>query len=177
MPAYAIGLELTILLAFWLCLGVLQRDRGTPGRTTFVGLAAAAILWCLGELLNQHGALPELWADRIRYVGVLALPPFWIGLAAHATRRELARRVPWFHLVLLAPLLVPYALLYSGTWSGLFMRTIEGGTDAYGPVWWVTAIYGYALVIGGCAMYLDEAWRARRRGSWLRNLARRSLLM
>ena len=32
MILYAIALELTVVLAFWLCLAALQRSRATPGR-------------------------------------------------------------------------------------------------------------------------------------------------
>lgn len=170
MTPYTLALELTILLAFWLCLAVWQRDRSTPGRTTFVALTASGILWCLGELLYQRGLFSELTADRIRYAGVLALPAFWAGLAAHATRLELARRVPWFPLVLLLPMAVPYALLFNGSWSGIFMRTIPDAVDEYGPLWWVTVGYSYALMLAGCALFIVEALRWSRPGRWPRRV-------
>ena len=81
-----LALEMTILLAFWLCLGAWQTDASTPGRTTFAALAGASILWCLGSLLQFDGAAPEHVADRIRYLGILTLPAFWVGVAGHATR-------------------------------------------------------------------------------------------
>jgi len=170
MPLYTIALELTILLAFWVWLGVWQRERATPGHTTFTALTASAIIWCLGAILQHHAPMPEIVADRVRYLGILALPPLWLGFAAHATRLDLARRVPWFPLVLLAPLSVPYALLYSDSWSSLFMLTVEGETDQYGPLWWLTGSYGYALVTAGCALFAIEAWRWRRPGQWVRRL-------
>ena len=60
MLPYSIGLELTILLAFWLCLGVWQKDRATTGRVTFVALGLSAILWCSGELLAVREALDRV---------------------------------------------------------------------------------------------------------------------
>ena len=78
MPIYTIALQLTILLAFWLWLGAWQRERGTPGRNTFAALTVAAIAWCLGDILKQ-GQIPEIIADRIRYVGILSLPPLWLA--------------------------------------------------------------------------------------------------
>jgi PAS domain-containing protein len=170
MPIYTIALELTILLAFWLWLSAWQRERNTPGRNTFAALTVATIIWCLGAILEQQDQFPEVIADRIRYLGILSLPPLWLGLAAHATRLDLARRVPWFPLVLLAPLCIPYGLMFAGSWSVLFVRTVEGGTDQYGPVWWLTVTYSYALMATGCGLFLVEALRWRRPGQWIRRL-------
>jgi PAS domain-containing protein len=159
MQLYAIGLELTILMAFWLCLGVWQKDSSSQGGTTFAGLCLAAILWCTGEIVYQRGIVDELIADRIRYAGILCLPPLWVGLAAHATQLELARRVPWFPLILLAPGACLYALMFDDTWSGLFVLTVPGGIDHYGPLWWAAAAYGYTLVLTGAAFFVASALR------------------
>jgi PAS domain-containing protein len=171
MLLYAIALELTILLTFWLCLSVWQRDRSTPGRSTFALLALSAVVWCIGELVYARDAMPEAIADRIRYAGILSLPPLWLGLAGHATRIELARRVPWFPVALLAPMAVPYALLFSERWSGLFMTTVPGQQDIFGPLWWVAAGYAYVLVLGGSSLFLVSALRWNVSGQWARRLA------
>lgn len=171
MLLYALGLELTILLTFWLCLAVWQKDHSTPGRTTFVALGCSASLWCLGELLQARGVGSELIADRVRYLGILSLPPFWLGLAGHATRLELARRVPWFPLVLLAPSVCLYALLFGGPWGGLFLVTIPEHTDRYGPLWWAALVYAYTLVLLGCSLFVVSALRWRVPGRWTRRLA------
>lgn len=172
MLLYSIGLELTILLAFWLALGVWQRDPSTAGRTTFVALAGSAGLWCGGELLLQRGIVDEVVADRIRYLGILGLPPLWLGVAAHSARLELARRVRWFPLVLLTPSSVLYALFFfGGGWSSVFMTTLPGRQDLYGPLWWVAAAYGYALVLAGSLIFLVSAAWAPRPGPWGRRIA------
>jgi PAS domain-containing protein len=171
MLLYSIGLELTILLAFWLCLGVWQKDRSTTGRATFVALGFSAILWCSGELLTLREVSDEAVADRIRYLGVLSLPSLWLGLAGHATHLELARRVPWFPAVLLAPMAPLYALMFSSRWSGLFVTTVPNAMDQYGPLWWVSAAYGYLLVVTGSALLIASAFRRRRSGAWMRSFA------
>jgi PAS domain-containing protein len=171
MLLYALGLELTVLLTFWLCLAVWQKDRSTPGRTTFVALGVATSVWCLGELFHQRGFGDELAGDRLRYLGILALPPFWLGLAGHATRLELARRVPWFPLVLLAPSACLYALMFGGPWSGLFLVTIPEQVDRHGPLWWTALAYAYTLVLAGCALFVVSAFRWRVPGRWTRRLA------
>jgi len=171
MLLYSIGLELTILLAFWLCLGVWQKDRSTTGRATFVALGFSAVLWCSGELMALREILDEAVADRIKYLGVLSLPSLWLGLAAHATRLELARRVPWFPATLLAPMACLYALMFSSRWSGLLLTTIPNAPDQYGPLWWVATAYGYLLVVTGSVLFVAWAFRRRKRGAWLRSLA------
>jgi PAS domain-containing protein len=171
MLLYSIGLELTILLAFWLCLGVWQKDRSTTGRTTFVALGVSAILWCSGELLALREVLDEAVADRVKYLGILSLPPLWLGLAGHATRLELARRVPWFPAVLLAPMACLYALMFSSPWTGLFVTTVPNAVDQFGPLWWVATAYGYLLVVMGSALLIASAFRRRRGDAWLRRLA------
>ena len=171
MPLYEIGLELTILTTFWLCLGVWQKDRSSPGRTSFVALGFAAVTWCTGELAFQREAFSEVVSDRIRYAGVLTLPPLWVGLAGHATRLDLARRVPWFAVVLLAPPVCLYAFLWGGPWSELFLATVPGGEDRYGPLWWIATYYGYTLVLAGSGLFVVSAVRRRHAGHWWRSLA------
>ena len=171
MLLYLIGLELTILLAFWLCLGVWQKNRSTTGRATFVALGFSAILWCGGELMALRGVLDEAVADRIKYLGILSLPPLWLGLAGHATRQELARRVSWFPVVLLAPMAFPYALMFSSRWSGLFLTTVPNAVDQYGPLWWLAGAYGYLLVVMGAALLIASAFRRRRWDARPRSLA------
>jgi PAS domain-containing protein len=170
MLLYSIGLELTILLAFWLCLGVWQKDRSTTGRATFVALGFSVVLWCSGELMALREVLDEAVADRIKYLGILSLPSLWLGLAGHAARLELARRVPWFPVVLLAPMACLYALMFSGHWSGLFVTTIPNAPDQHGPLWWVAGAYGYLLIATGSALLIASAFRRRRWDAWLRSL-------
>jgi len=170
MLLYSIGLEFTILLAFWLCLGVWQKDRSTTGRATFVALGFSFVLWCSGELLALRGVFDEAVLDRVKYLGILSLPPLWLGLAGHATGLELARRVPWFPVVLLAPMACLYALMFSGRWSGLFLTTLPDAVDQYGPLWWVAGAYGYLLIATGSALLIVSAFRRRSWGARLRGL-------
>jgi PAS domain-containing protein len=161
MSPYALGLELTLVLAFWLALAVCQKDPWTPGRLTFVLTALAAGVWCFGELAVERGMLGELVADRIKYAGALALPALWLGLAAQAARLELAARMSWFPLVLLAPLTIVYALLYVPGWGGLFTTVSEGLPDVHGPLWWVAISYNWILSLLGAGVLLYSAWSRR----------------
>lgn len=171
MTLFEVALELNIALALWLCLGVNQADRATPGRGTFGALCLAAIVWCTGELVGQRGLADEWLGDRIKYLGVLTLPPLWAAFAAHVARLDVARRAPWFAFVLLLPQLILFGLLFAGGWSALYLMSVEGGDDHYGPLWWVSMAYSYLLVAGGSAVMIAGALRERRPGSWRRQVA------
>ncbi len=171
MSLYALALEATVLLGLWLALAVAQRDPSSPGRRTYLALTLAAVAWCLGDLLLLRGILGEVHADRLKYLGTLALPPLWLGVAANGARLEIARRVPWFPLVLLAPSACLYALMYSESWGPLFMTTVVGGDDIRGPLWRLGTLYGYALVLVGSTVMLATAFRWKRPGEWVRRIA------
>lgn len=171
MTLFEVALELNIALALWLCLGVSQSDRSTPGRATFGALCLAAMVWCTGELVEQRGLADEWLGDRIKYLGVLTLPPLWAAFASHVAGLDVARRAPWFALVLLLPQLLLFGLLFAGGWSSLYLTSIEGGPDHYGPLWWVSMAYSYLLVAGGSAAMIWAALRERRPGSWRRQVA------
>jgi PAS domain-containing protein len=159
MLLISIALELTVLFAFWLSLGVWTQERPTAARQTFLALAVSAALWCIGEIAYYRELLPEAWSDRLLYLGVLSLPPFWMGMACHASRLDLARRVPWFPAMLLAPMALPFGLMFSSRWNGLFVGTVPGELDVTGPLWWVVLAYSYALVIAGSLVLLASAFR------------------
>jgi PAS domain-containing protein len=170
MLLYSVGLEFTMLLTLWVCLGVWQRDSSTPGRSTFGALCVAGLLWCAGELAAVRGLVNELTSDRVLYAGVFSLPPLWLGLAGHATRLPLARRVPWFPLALMAPNLCLFALLFAGPWSGLVLTT-RVGVDDYGPLWRVATVYNYTLILAGSGLFVYSALRWNLPGRWTRRLA------
>jgi len=159
----ALALELTIVLALWLALSAWQRDEATPAGRTFLGLCLASALWCAGELVELRGLATGLGADRVAYVGILALPALWFALAAHAAELDLARRVPWLPLPLLAPQVLLYALLYAGPWGSIFLSNHADGSPDPGPLFWVTALYSWTLVVAGSALLIATALRGRRR--------------
>ena len=170
MLLYSIALELTMLFIFWLALAVWQRDRSSPGRLTFIALCVSAICWCIGNILQAYGFESEWVTDRIRLLGILACGPLWLGVAGHAARSELARRVPWFPLILLVPCAGLYGLLYSDRWSGLFITTVAGGANQHGPLFWVFNVYVYAIVAIGSWLLIHSALRNRSHGPWIRRL-------
>jgi PAS domain-containing protein len=172
MSVYALALELIILVAFWLGLGVWQKDRATPGRKVFLALALSTAAWCFGDLSIERGLLNRVASFRIEYLGVLSLPALWLGVAAHAARLDVARRVPWFPLLFMAPQVGLYLLLYSGPWSRLFIdATASPETDAYGPLWWLNAAYSYLLMGTGAGLVVYAGVREGAVGRWLQRSA------
>jgi PAS domain-containing protein len=158
--AYALAIELSLLLALSLALGVWQMHPSTSGRITLVLALAAIMLWGGGDLLAARALTSELFADRVEYLGVLALPPLWLGFAAHAAGLPIARRVPWFTSLLLLPGACAYALLFSSRYASLFALTVEGGQDIHGPLWIALALYAQCLVGAGSAILLASSLRA-----------------
>jgi hypothetical protein len=166
-----IALELSILLGLSLLLGVGQKDRTTAGRVTFLFLALICMLWSLGEFLVLIEAVSAGAGERIRYVGIFALPALWIGFAAHVAGLEVARRVPWFSALLLLPGACFYPLLYSSRWGSLFIATLESGEIGYGPLWTVWTLYAQILAMGGSLLLAATALRRSYRGQIARRLA------
>ncbi|MEX2503009.1 MAG: histidine kinase N-terminal 7TM domain-containing protein, partial [Trueperaceae bacterium] len=128
---------------------------------------AAAAFWCLcaaGENLTLDPDLRLAWA-RASYLGVMAIPPSWMGFAfRHARLRPPA----WLEAALLLPAIATVALVWNAAglpyvWSSV--TPIDGpvpGALAYehGP-WFGTVVQPYAL---GAALVgvLALAWRGWR---------------
>ena len=161
MWIHSLMLELVLLLAAWIALGVWQRDRVTPGRRTFFGLNLAIAVWCLGEILELRGVVGPLGGDRIQVLGILALPPLWLAAAARVGELDIARRVPWFPAVLIAPHLAIYSLLWAGVWSSLFVSYAPDGTQTPGPLWWVSWAYSLAIAATGSVVFVWAGFARR----------------
>jgi PAS domain-containing protein len=168
MSLHALALELTIVFALWIALGASQQDPDRPGRYTFTALALAVLIWCAGELVEVRDLASAWTATRIKYLGIVTLPPFWLGFAAHVGRLDLARRVPWFSLVLALPGLMAWATMFSEPWSPLFVAPVVDGGVRHGPLWHVHVLYAWLLVAGGIAIHLITAVRDRHPGRKIR---------
>lgn len=170
MILHVLLLEVILLLACYLTLGAWQRDPSTTGRVTFCALCLAGAAVAAGELLVLRGITSELVADRVKYAGLLALPVLWIGFAAHVAGLEVARRIPWFPALLLLPGAFLYAIMLDDRYGVLFVRTVEGGEDLYGPLWWVGTLYGQALAVCGSAILATTVFRGGSPGQTVRRL-------
>jgi hypothetical protein len=148
----ALLLEAILLLACSLGLGAWQRDPATVGRLTFCGLCAAVVATTLGELLQLRAVAAEAIADPVKYAGLLALAPLWVGFTAHVSGLEIARRIPWFSALLLLPGAFLFAIMLDERYGVLFMRSVEGGADQFGVLWWASVYYSQVLALVGSAV-------------------------
>ncbi len=162
MWLHALLLEIVLLLAAWIALGVWQKDRATPGRRTLFGLNLAIAIWCLGEILEIRGVLGPIGGDRVQMIGILALPPLWLAAAARLAQLDFSRRVPWFPAVLIAPHTAIYALLWAGAWSSLFVSYAADGTQTPGPLWWASWGYSLTIATAGSLVFLWAGLSRRR---------------
>jgi PAS domain-containing protein len=171
MNSYSLLLEMTILLGVWLCLAISQRDPGTPGRRTFTLAILSWMAWCFGALAGARGLLSPSAANHLLQLGGLTLAPFLLGVAAHTARLEIAQRMPWFPVPLLAPAVCVLALLFSDSWRGLYLVTGENGAEVHGPLWGVMLVYGFTLSLLASGILLAAAVRWRQPGEGARRLA------
>ena len=158
---YRIAIEATALLSLWVGLGAWQRDRRAPAGYWFLGLISSVLCWCLGEILSPMIGVEA--RNRVVYAGALTVPPLWVAMAAHAARVDLARRMPWFPIALMTPGLFLYLLLYLGPWSGLFLEAGES-RSVEGPLFRISTLYNYALVVTGMVLLGVAASRWSPRG-------------
>ena len=131
MIGYQLALEISLLIALAVGLGAWQRDSNMTGRITFCALCGAVAIAALGELLVIRELSSELFSDRVKYFGMMLIPALWLGFAAHLAHLDVARRLPWFPLLLLVPSAFLYGFLLDRRFGVLFMTTVEGGPDLY----------------------------------------------
>lgn len=152
-------LELTALLACWLCLSAWQRDRTIRGRRLFIAMCLAVFAWSAGALTETLEAVTPADVDRLAYLGILVVPPLWLALALVLRDAAIAERAPWALALLLAPGCGLYVLLYQDpAISAWFTSVHADGTETFGPLWWLNAGYAWTLTILGT---LHFGWSAR----------------
>jgi hypothetical protein len=165
-------LELTALLALWLCLTTWQRDRSAPGRRLFIALCAAVFLWCAGGLAAEAGGLDPQSAASLAWLGMLAVPGLWLTLALVVRGSPAAKRTPWVLIVVLAPAATAYSLhllgpehtaLLAPGWSGDWLAAPDLG--------WLYAGFAWCLGAVGAIQFGASARSLRQRSERVRRVA------
>jgi hypothetical protein len=157
---YALALELTALLCFWLCLGAWQEEGAASGRRTFVWIALSVFIWNVGILAHVENLAPLAQVHRIAMIGAIPVAALWFGMGMLAAEHPLLRRARWLPLALMAPQWGLYALLYVPDLAPYFL-TAADGRSALGPLGWANAAYAWVLGIGGSVLFLKSARRLR----------------
>lgn len=158
---YALLLELTALLSFWLCLGAWQEEGEASGRGAFVTLALAVFAWSVGVLARNEGFVTLDQQHRIVMLGAIPVPALWFCLGLLAADHPLARWRRWLPAILMAPQLLLYATLYVDVApAGFFLAAVDGKT-VLGLGGWVNAAYSWLLAVYGSWLFLVGARRLR----------------
>jgi len=95
-------------------------------------------------------------------IGILSVSPLWLAAAAGLCQLDISRRVPWFPVVLIAPQVAGYALLWGGPWASLFIAYAADGTLLPGPLWWVIWAYSLAIAATGSLVFVWAGLSRRR---------------
>lgn len=159
MSLHVLALEIALLLALAIGLSAWQRSTASTGRLSFCGLCLAIALTALGEILTLRDLVSETVADRLHLAGMMCVPALWLGFAAHVARLDVARRIPWFSLLFLAPQAVLFGIQLDDRFGALFFRTVENGDDLFGPLWHVNVAYSYVLATLGAIIIVRSASR------------------
>jgi PAS domain S-box-containing protein len=144
-----------------------HRPRGALHRTV-IAILGTILLWNAGILLRLAGgddALTEV-AFRIQYLGVYALPPLFLYLAARCARISIVEERSVAVLSgLLVPSLLGYLCLLTNSLHGLFSTRPLSETavglprDWGGPFFWLAVAWAYLCAQGGILLCLHAAWR------------------
>ncbi|MFQ5409257.1 MAG: histidine kinase N-terminal 7TM domain-containing protein, partial [Anaerolineales bacterium] len=170
----ALPYVLALLAVASLTLGIAVyafRRAGQPGALIF-GLCTAAMgEWAAFYALELFAPdLPnKLWAAKMEYLGIAAVPPLWLAFAVQYTGR-----VRWLtrgtRLLLVVPAAVTFALALTNEWHHLIwsgVRLDPGGAPAldvlgHGAWFWVHVSISYAFVLAGFVLYVRAFARAAR---------------
>lgn len=157
MSAFALVLELNMLLALFGAALALLQGGPAAGRKTYALLAIAGAIWCAGELLDARQVVDAWVGLRLSMLGLVMVGPLWLGFAASMARLPVAERLPWFPAVLALPALLLWLLLFVEPWSAAVMPE----RNRPGPLWWVFTYYAYALILLGSALHVWGGLRRR----------------
>jgi signal transduction histidine kinase len=158
---------LTCLSAAATALYVASRRQRGPTHWLVLAVLGSVVLWSGGIALRR--TFPEAPASplftTIAFLGVFALPPFWLLLAARFTRVELFEERPALRFAIAVPSALSFLALLTNPGHRLFIRdlsvqSLSRGPLYYGgPLFWPATIWGYSLVMVGVVLYLASALR------------------
>jgi len=159
---YDLGLAATVAICGWIALDLLT-STGWRRRSLAVAAVALAIgLWAAGDLLVTRASTPgdRLFARRIDYLGICALPLSFLTLAAQSANPRW-----WRH----AHRVIPLAALPSlFVFSCLFWDSEAWFVDwkvsppLRGPVFWGNLLWSWGLIGLGWVYFVQAALRLRR---------------
>jgi len=167
---YAIALILTGCVSLLLA-GIAAQRRSAAGWIYFVLTMLAVTWWSLMYALELTvEALPlKLFWYQAGYAGALSIPPLWLLFAIqyHDRRNQHAKSLlPGLFIVPVVGILLAISNGYhQWVWTGFSLESSPAGdllAATYGPVFWVNAVYAYALLLAGSVVLGRGVLRASR---------------
>jgi PAS domain S-box-containing protein len=147
--------------------------RNTYGAKAMIISLFAIFIWTLGFFLESRSTTLEqqLFFVNIGYLGSMILPPAFFAFSINYSNNT---RILWgFNWKMVLLCILPFALtilIWTNNWhhlmwsnehlstSGPFLITVK----TYGPMFWVTVIYSYSLILSGSIVILWRLFVGRR---------------
>lgn len=162
---YSLPLVFTAAATGALGIYAFRRRGAGAGAAAFTGMLSAVTIWALGDaLLYWSAEFPTqyLWM-RIRYLGILTVPIFWLIFAAKFTNQA-----DWISQPVRIGFGLGFLLLFALVWTNdshqLWWSSIRqvqflgfsGVLSEWGVAFWVNTIFAYLLVLGGIGLIMRK---------------------
>ncbi len=174
LPESVITFVALLALALYVAL---RRERSAV-HWLLLTLLSAMLAWTGGLSVFYYFESGEVasFALVIAFLGVFAVPPCWLLLAArHTHLRVFDQRPGWLISMLVLPAMSALAVV-TNSGHRLFVRDFDRASLAgpihewAGPVFWVGIGFGILLLLLGAALYLNAAVRMYTSGQRIRAL-------
>ncbi|MEE2673051.1 MAG: histidine kinase N-terminal 7TM domain-containing protein [Myxococcota bacterium] len=164
MVEWEVATALAITLLVGLATHVFYRRPPKPLWPALPLLFGSALIFSVGDLLANGWPDNELilWLGMILvYTGLLAISPSWWLFTSRFSQwagyDKVALRSGLKYLVGLNVLL--WIGFVTNPWHGYFLETHAAGRSSYGPLWYLTAIPNYAVVVAAMCIHAKASLR------------------
>lgn len=149
-----------LLVAAWIALGKFDAEPPARSLRRFIALALLLAASNYAELLAEAPALKIAFA-KLEFVAFLLLPVSFAWFCMRYTGHD-RYVVPKARVALLVFAGAQFALIATNEWHSLFWSSIEfisvegfvAMRPSYGPLFWLSAVYAWALMAAGAFVVL-----------------------
>jgi signal transduction histidine kinase len=166
-----VAIKLAVAAALFVLAVISWRRRHTRGAVELMFLCLALAVWTSGSATEnaQTNLEAALFWGRVKYFGLLLMPPGWLIFTLRYTGRMTTLSPQTLALLSIHPIL-SLLLIWTTESHGLYWSSYRIATEqtpamfdaGRGPLYWVVTAYVYALVLYGTGIMLQFAWNRRR---------------